>query len=140
MNNFSENENITFKFTDTDTDTDTDNYNTDNNDNTLTDEFYAMLNKSEEPSSDNQYDNIFMEIKNYDLNFTLKQLTQICEYYNLSKDIKLNKMKKQDIIEQIILFEHSYENYNTVLKRKEMWYYMSELKNDKLMKKMVIFL
>jgi len=138
MNNFSENENITFKFTDTDTDTD--NYNTDNNDNTLTDEFYAMLNKSEEPSSDNQYDNIFMEIKNYDLNFTLKQLTQICEYYNLSKDIKLNKMKKQDIIEQIILFEHSYENYNTVLKRKEMWYYMSELKNDKLMKKMVIFL
>ena len=81
-----------------------------------------------------------MEIKNYDLNFTIKQLTQICEYYNLSKDIKLNKMKKQDIIEQIVLFEHSYENYNTVLKRKEMWYYMGELKNDKLMKKMVIFL
>ena len=140
MNNFGENENITFKFTDTDTDMDMDNYNTDNTDNTLTDEFYALLNKSEEPSSDNQYDNIFMEIKNYDLNFTLKQLTQICEYYNLSKDIKINKMKKQDIIEQIILFEHSYENYNTVLKRKEMWYYMGELKNDKLMKKMVIFL
>ena len=138
MNNFGENENITFKFTDTDTDTD--NYNTDNTDNTLTDEFYALLNKSEDPSSDNQYDDIFMEIKNYDLNFTLKQLTQICEYYNLSKDIKINKMKKQDIIEQIILFEHSYENYNTVLKRKEMWYYMGELKNDKLMKKMVIFL
>jgi hypothetical protein len=131
MNNFGENENITFKFTDTD------NYNTDN---TLTDEFYALLNKIEEPSSDNQYDNIFMEIKNYDLNFTLKQLTQICEYYNLSKDIKLHKMKKQDIIEQIVLFENSYENYNTVLKRKEMWYYMGELKNDKLMKKMVIFL
>ena len=133
MNNFVENENITFKFTDTDTD----NYNTDS---TLTDEFYALLNKSEDPSSDNQYDDIFMEIKNYDLNFTIKQLTQICEYYNLSKDIKINKMKKQDIIEQIILFEHSYENYNTVLKRKEMWYYMGELKNDKLMKKMVIFL
>ena len=133
MNNFVENENITFKFTDTDTD----NYNTDS---TLTDEFYALLNKSEDPSSDNQYDDIFMEIKNYDLNFTLKQLIQICEYYNLSKDIKINKMKKQDIIEQIILFEHSYENYNTVLKRKEMWYYMGELKNDKLMKKMVIFL
>ena len=135
MNNFVENENITFNFTDTDTDTD--NY---PNDNTLTDEFYALLNKGDEPSSDNQYDKIFMEIKNYDLNFTIKQLTQICEYYNLSKDIKLNKMKKQDIIEQIVLFEHSYENYNTVLKRKEMWYYMSELKNDKLMKKMVIFL
>ena len=135
MNNFVQTENITFNFTDTYTDTD--NY---PNDNTLTDEFYALLNKGDEPSSDNQYDKIFMEIKNYDLNFTIKQLTQICEYYNLSKDIKLNKMKKQDIIEQIVLFEHSYENYNTVLKRKEMWYYMSELKNDKLMKKMVIFL
>ena len=135
MNNFVQNENITFNFTD-DNETN-DNY---TNDNTLTDEFYALLNKGDEPSSDNQYDKIFMEIKNYDLNFTLKQLTQICEYYNLSKDIKLNKMKKQDIIEQIILFEHSYENYNTVLKRKEMWYYMGELKNDKLMKKMVIFL
>ena len=135
MNNFVQNENITFNFTDTYTDTD--NYPNDNN---LTDEFYALLNKGDESSSDNQYDKIFMEIKNYDLNFTIKQLTQICEYYNLSKDIKLNKMKKQDIIEQIVLFEHSYENYNTVLKRKEMWYYMSELKNDKLMKKMVIFL
>jgi len=135
MNNFFQNENITFNFTD-------DNETNDNypNDNNLTDEFYALLNKGDEPSSDNQYDKIFMEIKNYDLNFTIKQLSQICEYYNLSKDIKLNKMKKQDIIEQIILFEHSYENYNTVLKRKEMWYYMSELKNDKLMKKMVIFL
>jgi len=133
MNNFFQNENITFNFTDTDTD----NYPNDNN---LTDEFYALLNKGDESSADNQYDKIFMEIKNYDLNFTIKQLTQICEYYNLSKDIKLNKMKKQDIIEQIVLFEHSYENYNIVLKRKEMWYYMSELKNDKLMKKMVIFL
>ena len=135
MNNFVQNENITFNFTDTYTDTD--NYPNDNN---LTDEFYALLNKGDESSTDNQYDKIFMEIKNYDLNFTIKQLTQICEYYNLSKDIKLNKMKKQDIIEQIVLFEHSYENYNTVLKRKEMWYYMSELKNYKLMKKMVIFL
>jgi len=133
MNNFIENENITFNFTDTDTD----NYPIDN---TLTDEFYALLNKGDESSSDIQYDKIFIEIKNYDLNFTIKQLTQICEYYNLSKDIKLNKMKKQDIIEQIVLFEHSYENYNIVLKRKEMWYYMSELKNDKLKKKMVIFL
>jgi len=133
MNNFIENENITFNFTDTDTD----NYPIDN---TLTDEFYALLNKGDESSSDIQYDKIFIEIKNYDLNFTIKQLTQICEYYNLSKDIKINKMKKQDIIEQIILFENSFENYATVLKRKEMWYYMGELKNDKLMKKMVIFL
>ena len=31
-------------------------------------------------------------------------------------------------------------NYDIVLKRKEMWYYMNELKNDKNMKKIVIFI
>ena len=28
-------------------------------------------------------DDIFVEIKNYDLNYTLKQLLFICEYYNI---------------------------------------------------------
>ena len=87
-----------------------------------------------------EYDTVFLDIKNYDLNYTVKQLMQICEYYNLSKDIKTNKLKKQDIIEQIIMFENNYDNYDIVLKRKEMWYYMNELKNDKNMKKIVIFI
>lgn len=85
-----------------------------------------------------QQDNIFIEMKNYELNFNVKKLMLICEYYEM-KDIRVNKLKKQDIIEQIILFETNPENIEVVTKRKEMWYYIDELKNDKMMKKFVIW-
>jgi len=85
-----------------------------------------------------QDDDIFIEMKNYELNFNVKQLMLICEYYEM-KDIRANKLKKQDIIEQIILFETNPENIEVVTKRKELWYYIDELKNDKMMKKFVIW-
>ncbi|NDA90548.1 MAG: hypothetical protein EBY20_06560 [Alphaproteobacteria bacterium] len=85
-----------------------------------------------------QDDDIFVEMKNYELNFNVKQLMLICEYYNM-KDIRVNKLKKQDIIEQIILFETNPENIEIVTKRKELWYYIDELKNDKMMKRFVIW-
>jgi hypothetical protein len=81
---------------------------------------------------------LFVEIKNYELNFNVKQLMLICEYYNL-KDIRVNKLKKSDIIEQIVLFENNPENIEIVTKRKELWYYIDELKNDKMMKRFVIW-
>ena len=84
-------------------------------------------------------DDVFVEIKNYDLNYTLKQLLFICDYYNISKGVKLNKMKKQDIIEQIIIFENDISNFNIVTKRKQLWYFMDELKSDKFMKKYIIW-
>ena len=85
-----------------------------------------------------QDDDIFIEMKNYELNFNVKQLMLICEYYEM-KDIRANKLKKQDIIEQIILFETNPENIEVVTKRKELWYYIDELKNDKMMKRFVIW-
>lgn len=85
-----------------------------------------------------QEDELFIEMKNYELNFNVKQLMLICEYYEM-KDIRANKLKKQDIIEQIILFETNPENIEVVTKRKELWYYIDELKNDKMMKRFVIW-
>jgi hypothetical protein len=85
-----------------------------------------------------QDDDVFIEMKNYELNFNVKQLMTICEYYDM-KDIRANKLKKQDIIEQIILFETTPENIEIVTKRKELWYYIDELKNDKMMKRFVIW-
>lgn len=85
-------------------------------------------------------DEVFVEIKNYDLNYNIKQLLVICDYYGISKNsIKINKMKKQDIIEQIMLFEKDSDNIEIVQKRKQMWYYMNELKNDKFMKKYILW-
>jgi hypothetical protein len=85
-----------------------------------------------------QEDDIFIEMKNYEINFNVKQLMLICEYYEM-KDIRANKLKKQDIIEQIILFETNPENIEVVTRRKELWYYIDELRNDKMMKRFVIW-
>jgi hypothetical protein len=84
-------------------------------------------------------DEMYTEMVNYDMNYTVKQLLIICDYYALMKDVRTNKMKKQDVIEQILLFENNIENYEVVTRRKELWYYISELKTDKMMKKFVIW-
>jgi hypothetical protein len=87
------------------------------------------------------------ELKNYELNFTIKQLLLICDYYGLTKQTKTieyygskaKKMKKQDIITLIIMFENDTENIEIVIKRKEFWFYLDQLKDDKIMKKFVIW-
>jgi hypothetical protein len=84
-------------------------------------------------------DHLYTDMLNYDMNFTVKQLLFICEYYGLLKDVKINKMKKQDIIEQILMFENNNDNYEMVIRRKELWYYINELKQDKMMKKFIIW-
>ena len=84
-------------------------------------------------------DDMYTEMVHYDINYTVKQLLLICDYYGLMKDVRTNKMKKQDVIEQILLFENNMENYEVVIRRKELWYYINELKNDKMMKKFVIW-
>ena len=80
----------------------------------------------------------YAEHLNYKINYTIKQLLQICDYYNISKNIKVIKANKDDIITNLIGFENNPENYNIVNKRKQMWYYMEELKNDKFMKKFLL--
>ena len=84
-------------------------------------------------------DDMYTEMVNYDMNYTVKQLLFICDYYGLMKDVRTNKMKKQDVIEQILLFENNTENYEVVIRRKELWYYINELKNHKMIKKFVIW-
>ena len=84
-------------------------------------------------------DTMLTDMKIYDMNFNVKQLTLICDYYDITKNIRMAKLKKQDIIEQIILFENTPENFEIVMKRKELWYYIGELKNDKIMKKYILW-
>ena len=80
----------------------------------------------------------YAEHVNYKINYTVKQLLVICDYYNISKNIKLIKANKDDIITNLISFENNPDNYNIVNKRKQLWYYMEELKNDKFMKKFIL--
>jgi len=106
-------------------------------------ELLTLLKKLDNVNTDavinDDEDVIFVEMKNYDLNYTLKQLLLICEYYNILKGVRINKLKKQDVIEQIIMFEKDIENFAIVAKRKQLWYFMNELKEDKFMKKFIIW-
>ena len=91
---------------------------------------------NEEECNENEgEDAVFLMMKDYELNYSIKQMLIICEYYG----IRANKLKKQDIIELVVAFENSKENLELYMKRKELWYYINELKNDKIMKKFVIW-
>ena len=64
-----------------------------------------------------------------------KQLAIICEYYGLLK----SKLKKQDMIEKILNFENDTLNKTTMKTRYKIWKIMDKLKQDKVMKKYIIW-
>ena len=78
-------------------------------------------------------------ILNYQINYTIKQLLQICDYYGIAKELKTNKCSKDEIICILVHFENNDENSEIVFKRQTMWLYINELKNDKFMKKYIFF-
>ena len=81
--------------------------------------------------------NIERELLNYS-SLTLKQLNLICDYYGITHYIRITKCKKEDIVNMLVLYESTDENREIVIKRKKMWKYLAELKNDKFMKKFII--
>ena len=87
---------------------------------------------------DNETENMeYPHFLNYLLNYNIKQLTCICEYYGIK--IKKLGIKKEDIIHQIVLFETDLDNFEKVSKRLNMWFYIEELKKDAFMKKYILF-
>ena len=82
---------------------------------------------------------LYSEFVNYQLNYTVKELMLICEYYGFAKELKSCKSNKNDIINVLVIFENKSENVEIVLKRKLYWSYMAELKQDKFMKKYILF-
>ena len=82
---------------------------------------------------------IIPNLINYSGNFTVKELLMICDYYGFAKECKNNKFNKTEIIHFLIDFESNPINSEIVLKRKNMWFFINELKNDKFMKKYVLW-
>jgi hypothetical protein len=76
-------------------------------------------------------------INNYNENYSVKELQKICEYYGITKSAQ--KLKKMDVIFFIMSFESAEENLSIVLKRKQLWHYIESLKEDKFMKRYVLW-
>ena len=88
-----------------------------------------------EMTSDLQLDCHVAQEINYSTNFTRKDLDRIADYYSISKRKKL----KDELIQEIILFETDPENIEIVYRRKKLWSYMEEIKDDKYLRKFLIF-
>jgi len=71
----------------------------------------------------------------YDLNYTLKYLTNILEFYGIKKKYKLNK---KETIEKILEFEMDMNNLSIVEDRKRLFDNFVELKNDKHFSKFIL--
>ena len=89
-------------------------------------------------SKKNKHDEDAVNIINYNINYTIKELMLICSYYGISQNIKINKCNKEEIILALVTFENDTKNQEIVFKRKNMWFYVNELKNDKFMKKYIL--
>ncbi len=66
--------------------------------------------------------------------YNLKELVKFCDYYKIPR----NRMKKQDIIKELILFETNEKNKEIVEMRRTLWEYFLTLKDDPYFKKFII--
>ena len=97
-----------------------------------------------------KFDDLINDIKNsicndhklaletdYNTNYNVKQLKQIITYYEIQLDKR--NFKKKELINEIIIFELDNDNKNIVNKRKQLWFYMKQLKEDKCLNKFILF-
>jgi hypothetical protein len=96
------------------------------------------MDTEEEFLDDDSENERLLHIINYNMNYTIKELLTICDYYGITKKQKLSKSNKEEIIHALVSFEINPTNEAIVCKRQNMWFYMNELKNDKFMKKYII--
>ena len=110
-----------------------------NNDNKIENEIMAYVDNElkniDFKENFNEFDKILSSQIYYEETCNKSHLIQIAHYYNIST----RKKKKVDLIQDIVLFENDPTNYEVVSKRKLMWYYISELKQDRFFKKFIIF-
>ena len=92
--------------------------------------------KEEEEEEEEDEDNETSELDQLSLfDKSAKQLAIICEYYGLLK----SKLKKQEMIEKILQFENDSLNKTVMTTRYKIWSVMDKLKQDKIMKKYIIW-
>lgn len=86
-------------------------------------------------SADQQNDVVLAMELDYTTNYNVKELGLILDYYEISK----RKMRKDEMVQTIILFEDEKDNIAEVERRKMLWSYINELKNDKFFSKYILF-
>lgn len=106
----------------------------------INDYVQRFFDDDDETGEDNDHDQYqIYAAHQYDTAFSVKDLMKICEYYGIHKQCQCQKYKKMEVIYAILLFENDPTNETLVEKRKAFWGYMDELKQDKFMKRFVVW-
>jgi len=74
----------------------------------------------------------------YQTNYIKKELEHIADYYEIPKRIKRRTKLKQQLIEDIVLFEKDPVNIEKVYQRKKLWKYVEEIRKDKYLRQFLI--
>jgi len=99
-------------------------------------EIVHLVDSSLEEKNKNEKKSMISALKVfYDINFRKVDLEKIADYYGISK----RKKRKSGLINDIVNFEITEENEFFVERRKTLWFYISELENDEIMSKYIIF-
>ena len=89
---------------------------------------------SSDLDSTNICNEIYAREVEYELNYTVKYLTAVLEYYGLKK----NKLNKKKIISKIVEFEMNVDNQYIVENRKRLFENFLELKTDQFFGKFIV--
>ena len=93
------------------------------------------------PSQESNYDELSLCMDDYmaseldyQTNYIKKDLERIADYYDIPK----RKKRKNELIEDIVLFEKDPANIHKVYQRIKMWKYIEEIKKDKYLSQFLI--
>jgi hypothetical protein len=104
------------------------------NDNVVTyEDLVKEVDLMEMTSSVAMDDYIALEI-DYQTNYIKKELERIADYYGISK----RKKRKDQLVEEIVIFEKDPENIELVYRRKRLWSCIEEIRGDKYLSKFLI--
>ena len=78
---------------------------------------------------------LYEDLYTFYMNYSVKNLLQILNYYGINK----NKLLKEEIIQLLIIFELDPNNKALVLKRMRLWQNIAELNEDQYFKKFIMF-
>jgi hypothetical protein len=128
--------NITYSIIDSKKDSD--NYiSSPSNESATWDEIYLTENKKNDVKTNqliNEENELYARELEYDLNYSVKYLGIILDFYNIKK----NKLNKKAIIKKILDFEINIKNSAKVETRKRLFDNFIELKNDQFFSKFIV--
>lgn len=90
-----------------------------------------FVNSKLESNKNSEYE---AQLLYYNLNYTVPEIKLFLKYY----DISYRKMKKENMIQCLVLFEMNKDNESIVSMRKQMWFYLKELQSDSFFKQFVL--